>query len=111
MSGRLPSRIGAYDNGAEFTASTPDIRPLSAGERLLYLHLGEKCISWAPTSSTASKNGSRPKFTQQTCPGHRKPISRDYNKDEERAYTFGVSTIDTVRDAGPVARSMQDRLR
>ena len=23
MSGRLPSRIGAYDNGAEFTASTP----------------------------------------------------------------------------------------
>jgi choline-sulfatase len=32
---------------------------------------------------------------------------RDFNKDEERAYTFGVSTIDTVRDAGPVARSMQ----
>ena len=35
------------------------------------------------------------------------PDFRDFNKDEERAYTFGVSTIDTVKDAGPVARSMQ----
>lgn len=25
MSGKLPSKIGAYDNGAEFTASTPTI--------------------------------------------------------------------------------------
>jgi len=107
MAGRLPSRIGAYDNGAEFSASTPTFAHYlrAAGyytcisgkmhfvgpdqyhgfEERLTTEIYPADMSWTP----------EPQFENQTA------------KVDERPYNFGVSTIDTVLDAGPVARSMQ----
>ena len=106
MSGRLPSRIGAYDNGAEFTASTPTFAHYlrNAG---YYTCISGKMHFVGPDQY----HGFEERLTTEIYPADMSwtPDAdfRDYNKDEERAYTFGVSTIDTVRDAGPAARSMQ----
>lgn len=106
MAGRLPSRIGAYDNGAEFTASTPTFAHYlrSAG---YYTCISGKMHFVGPDQY----HGFEERLTTEIYPADMSwtPDAefRDYNSDEERAYTFGVSTIDTVKDAGPVARSMQ----
>lgn len=106
MAGRLPSRIGAYDNGAEFTASTPTFAHYlrSAG---YYTCISGKMHFVGPDQY----HGFEERLTTEIYPADMSwtPDAdfRDYNNDEERAYTFGVSTIDTVKDAGPVARSMQ----
>jgi len=106
MAGRLPSRIGAYDNGAELTASTPTFA------HYLRLHGYYTCISGKMHFVGPDQyHGFEERLTTEIYPADMSwtPDAdfRDYNKDEERAYTFGVSTVDTVRDAGPVARSMQ----
>ncbi|MEM7237342.1 MAG: choline-sulfatase [Pseudomonadota bacterium] len=106
MAGRLPSRIGAYDNGAEFTASTPTFAHYlrSAG---YYTCISGKMHFVGPDQF----HGFEERLTTEIYPADMSwtPDAdfRDFNDDEERAYAFGVSTIDTVRDAGPIARSMQ----
>ena len=106
MSGRLPSRIGAYDNGAEFTASTPTFAHYLRANGY-YTCISGKMHFVGPDQF----HGFEERLTTEIYPADMswtpEADFRDYNKDEERAYTFGVSTIDTVRDAGPVARSMQ----
>ncbi|WP_052261863.1 choline-sulfatase [Leisingera sp. ANG-M1] len=106
MAGRLPSRIGAYDNGAEFTASTPTFAHYLRANGY-YTCISGKMHFVGPDQY----HGFEERLTTEIYPADMSwtPDAdfRDYNKDEERAYTFGVSTIDTVRDAGPVARSMQ----
>lgn len=106
MSGRLPSRIGAYDNGAEFTASTPTFAHYLRRQGY-YTCLSGKMHFVGPDQY----HGFEERLTTEIYPADFSwtPDAdfRDYNQDEERAYSFGVSTIDTVRDAGPVARSMQ----
>lgn len=106
MSGRLPSRIGAYDNGAEFAASVPTFAH--------YLRLAGyyTCISGKMHFVGPDQfHGFEERLTTEIYPADMSwtPVAgfKDINKDQERAYTFGVSTIDSVRDAGPVARSMQ----
>ena len=106
MAGRLPSSIGAYDNGAEFAASTPTFA------HYLRLYNYYTCISGKLHFVGPDQyHGFEERLTTEIYPADMSwtPDAdfRDYNSDEERAYTFGVSTIDTVRDAGPVARSMQ----
>lgn len=106
MAGRLPSRIGAYDNGSEFTASTPTFA------HYLRLNGYYTCISGKMHFVGPDQyHGFEERLTTEIYPADMSwtPDAefRDFNVDEERAYTFGVSTIDTVRDAGPVARSMQ----
>jgi len=106
MSGRLPSKIGAYDNGAEFPASTPTFA------HYLRLHGYYTCISGKMHFVGPDQyHGYEERLTTEIYPADMSwtptPDFRDLNKDEEREYTFGVSTIDTVKDAGPVARSMQ----
>jgi len=106
MAGRLPSRIGAYDNGAEFTASTPTFA------HYLRKHGYYTCISGKMHFVGPDQyHGFEERLTTEIYPADMswtpEPDFRDFNKDEEREYAFGVSTIDTVRDAAPVARSMQ----
>ena len=106
MSGRLPSKIGAYDNGAELTASTPTFA------HYLRLHGYYTCISGKMHFVGPDQyHGFEERLTTEIYPADMSwtptPDFRNFNKDEERAYTFGVSTIDTVKDAGPIARSMQ----
>lgn len=106
MSGRLPSRIGAYDNGAEFTASTPTFAHYlrAAG---YYTCISGKMHFVGPDQF----HGFEERLTTEIYPADMswtpEPSFGDMTGDDERAYEFGVSTIDTVRDAGPVARSMQ----
>jgi choline-sulfatase len=106
MSGRLPSTIGAYDNGAEFPAATPTFA------HYLRLQGYYTCISGKMHFVGPDQyHGFEERLTTEIYPADMSwtptPDFRDFNKDEERGYTFGVSTIDTVKDAGPVARSMQ----
>lgn len=106
MSGRLPSRIGAYDNGAEFPAAIPTFA------HYLRLHDYYTCISGKMHFVGPDQyHGFEERLTTEIYPADMSwtptPDFRKFNKDEEREYTFGVSTIDTVKDAGPVARSMQ----
>jgi choline-sulfatase len=106
MSGRLPSRIGAYDNGAEFTASTPTFAHYLRANGY-YTCISGKMHFVGPDQF----HGFEERLTTEIYPADMSwtPDAefRGANTDEERAYEFGVSTIDTVRDAGPVARSMQ----
>ena len=106
MSGRLPSRIGAYDNGAEFPAATPTFA------HYLRLNGYYTCISGKMHFVGPDQyHGYEERLTTEIYPADMSwtpaPDFRDFDKDDERGYTFGVSTIDTVKDAGPVARSMQ----
>ncbi len=106
MAGRLPSKIGAYDNGAEFPASIPTFA------HYLRLKGYYTCISGKMHFVGPDQyHGFEERLTTEIYPADMSwtptPDFRDFNKDEERGYTFGVSTIDTVRDAGPIARSMQ----
>lgn len=106
MSGRLPSRIGAYDNAAEFTASTPTFAHYLRNQGY-YTAISGKMHFVGPDQH----HGFEERLTTEIYPVDMSwtPSAdfRNFNKDEERPYTFGVSTIDTVKDAGPVARSMQ----
>lgn len=106
MSGRLPSRIGAYDNGAELPAATPTFA------HYLRLQGYYTCIAGKMHFVGPDQyHGFEERLTTEIYPADMSwtptPDFRDHNKDEERGYNFGVSTIDTVKDAGPVARSMQ----
>ena len=106
MSGRLPSRIGAYDNGAEFAAATPTFA------HYLRLNGYYTCISGKMHFVGPDQfHGFEERLTTEIYPADMswtpEPQFRDTNPDQERTYEFGVSTIDTVRDAGPVTRSMQ----
>ena len=106
MSGRLPSSIGAYDNGAEFPAAIPTFA------HYLRLHGYYTCIAGKMHFVGPDQyHGYEERLTTEIYPADMSwtptPDFRGFNKDEEREYTFGVSTIDTVKDAGPVARSMQ----
>ena len=106
MAGRLPSRIGAYDNGAEFAASTPTFAhylrrlgyytcisgkmhfvgpdQLHGFEERLTTEIYPADFSWTPTASYA-----------------------DIETDDERRYAAGTSTVESILDAGPMARTMQ----
>ncbi|MCY4153691.1 MAG: choline-sulfatase [Aestuariivita sp.] len=106
MAGRLPSRIGAYDNGAEFTAATPTFA------HYLRAHGYYTCISGKMHFVGPDQfHGFEERLTTEIYPADMswtpKPTFVDVAEDDERAYQFGVSTIETVRDAGLVARSMQ----
>jgi choline-sulfatase len=106
MSGQLPSRIGAFDNGAEFTAATPTFAHYL---RLLgyYTSISGKMHFVGPDQY----HGYEERLTTEIYPADFSwtPVAgyQDPLLDQERSYTVGVSTMETVLDAGPLARSMQ----
>ena len=106
MSGRLPSRIGAFDNGAEFAASTPTFAHYLRANGY-YTCISGKMHFVGPDQF----HGFEERLTTEIYPADMswtpEPAFANVTGDDERAYEFGVSTTDTVRDAGPVARSMQ----
>jgi arylsulfatase A-like enzyme len=55
MAGQLPSRIGAYDNGAEFPASIPTIHIIFVQRVTTHAWLA-KCILSDPINTMALKN-------------------------------------------------------
>ena len=106
MSGRLPSRIGAYDNGAEFAASVPTFAHYL--RRLGYY----TCISGKMHFVGPDQmHGFEERLTTEIYPADFSwtPTASydDINQDDERRYAAGTSTVASVMDAAPMARTMQ----
>lgn len=106
MSGQLPSRIAAYDNGAELAASVPTIAHHLRAVGY-YTCLSGKMHFVGPDPY----HGFEERLTTEIYPADFSwtPLTGygDISVDDERRQTAGVSTMDTVFDAGPLARSMQ----
>ncbi len=109
MSGRLPSRIAAYDNAAEFSASVPTLAHYlrDAG---YYTCLSGKMHFVGPDQH----HGYEDRLTTEIYPADfswTPPQSYDTLVDPEFAQNDGpapgVSTVETITDAGPKVRSMQ----
>ena len=110
MSGRLPSRIEAYDNAAEFPASVPTIAHYlrDAG---YYTCLSGKMHFVGPDQH----HGFEDRLTTEIYPADFSwtPVQTyDDMDDLEKPWVDdtappGVSSVETVTDAGPVARSLQ----
>ena len=106
MTGRLPSRIGAFDNGAELPAATPTFTHYlrRAG---YYTCLSGKMHFVGPDQL----HGFEDRLTTEIYPADMSwtptPAFGGNTTQENGGPEAGVSTIDTVKDAGPVARSMQ----
>ena len=103
MTGRMPSRLKAYDNGAEMPASTPTIAH--------YLRL----LGYATSLSGKMHfigpdqyHGFEERLTTEIYPAdYSWTPMRSFDEPENHSETAGVSTMDTVLDAGPMARTMQ----
>jgi choline-sulfatase len=107
MAGRLPSRLGAFDNGAELPAAVPTFA------HYLRLHgyattLSGKMHFVGPDQL----HGFEERLTTEIYPadfswtpvaGYRDPAGAD----DSRRYAAGVSSVETVLDAAPMARTMQ----
>ncbi|MGF6511143.1 choline-sulfatase [Paraburkholderia sp. 32] len=108
MSGRLPSRIGAYDNAAEFPASVPTFAHYlrDAG---YYTCLSGKMHFVGPDQH----HGFEDRLTTEIYPADFSwtPLTYDEVGDPEHPETHvktqGVSSVETVADANAVARSLQ----
>jgi choline-sulfatase len=109
MSGRLPSRIGAYDNAAEFPAAVPTIAHYlrDAG---YYTCISGKMHFVGPDQH----HGYEDRLTTEIYPADFSwvpPKTYDELEDEETAVKgkvpFGVSSVETIADAAPLARSQQ----
>ena len=98
MAGRLPSRIGAYDNGAELPAATPTFA------HYLRLHGYYTCISGKMHFVGPDQyHGYEERLTTEIYPADLSwtptPDFRDFNKDEEREYTCLLYTSPSPRDS------------
>lgn len=109
MSGRLPSRIAAYDNAAEFPASVPTIAHYlrDAG---YYTCLAGKMHFVGPDQH----HGYEQRLTTEIYPADfswTPPDTYDSLENPETAQSDGpapgVSSVETITDAGPKVRSMQ----
>ncbi|MBX2878831.1 MAG: choline-sulfatase [Granulosicoccus sp.] len=109
MSGRLPSRIGAYDNAAELPASIPTIAHYlrDAG---YYTCLAGKMHFVGPDQH----HGMEDRLTTEiypadfswTPPETYAAMSTSGLADDEEV-PLGVSSVETITDAAPVSRSLQ----
>ena len=106
MSGRLPSRVGAFDNGAEFPASVPTFAHYlrAAG---YYTSISGKMHFVGPDQFHGFEERLTPEIYPADMSWTPEPGFPDTAKGPDDEPDFGVSTIDTVKDAGPVCSSMQ----
>lgn len=109
MTGRLPSRVGAYDNGSEFPAAVPTMAHYlrDAG---YYTCIAGKMHFIGPDQM----HGFEDRLTTEIYPAHfgwtpnkgYDDLEADQGTGDQEPH-LGVSSVETVADAGPVARSMQ----
>ena len=106
MTGRLPSRIGVYDNGSELPAAIPTFAHYL---RLngYYTSISGKMHFVGPDQFHGFEERLTPEIYPADLSWTPHADFRDYDEGEERPYVFGASTTETMKDAGPVARSMQ----
>ncbi|MSP87503.1 MAG: choline-sulfatase [Alphaproteobacteria bacterium] len=107
MSGQLPSRIGAYDNAAEFAASVPTFAHYLRAQGY------DTCLSGKMHFIGPDQlHGFEERLTTDIYPADfgwtpSWELQRKRSSGENVGTESGVSGIETVIDAGPVARSMQ----
>ncbi|KAL2419247.1 Choline-sulfatase [Exophiala dermatitidis] len=109
MSGRLPSKIGAFDNASEFPAAVPTVAHYlrDAG---YYTCISGKMHFVGPDQH----HGYEDRLTTEIYPADFSwvpPKTYDELEDEETVFEgkvpFGVSSVETIADAKPLARSQQ----
>lgn len=109
MSGRLPSKIGAFDNASEFPAAVPTIAHYlrDAG---YYTCISGKMHFVGPDQH----HGYEDRLTTEIYPADFSwvpPKTYDELEDGETVVKgkvpFGVSSVETIADAQPLARSQQ----
>ena len=102
MSGRLASRIGAWDNGSEFAASIPTFAHYLRA-RGYYTCISGKMHFVGPDQF----HGFEERLTTEIYPADFSWTPAPEVRDAEDRFGAGVSTVETVLDAGPMARTMQ----
>ena len=102
MSGRLASRIGAWDNGSEFPASVPTFA------HYLRLRGYYTCISGKMHFIGPDQlHGFEERLTTEIYPADFSWTPAPEERDAENRFGAGVSSVETILDAGPMARTMQ----
>ena len=105
MSGRLPSRVGAYDNAAEFPASTPTIAHYLR-EAGYYCCLSGKMHFVGPDQL----HGFEDRLTTEIYPadfGWTPPASYGEEAPAAGGPAAGVGDAAVIAESGPLARTMQ----
>jgi choline-sulfatase len=102
MSGRLASRIGAWDNGSEFAAAIPTFAHYLRA-RGYYTCLSGKMHFVGPDQH----HGFEERLTTEIYPADFSWTPAPEERDAENRFGAGVSTVETILDSGPMARSMQ----
>lgn len=102
MSGRVASRIGAWDNGSEFAASIPTFAHYLRA-RGYYTCISGKMHFVGPDQF----HGFEERLTTEIYPGDFSWTPAPQERDAEDRFGAGVSSVETVLDAGPMARTMQ----
>ena len=109
MSGRLPSKIAAYDNAAEFPSSVPTIAHYLRDAGYYTCLAGKMHFVGAD-----QHHGFEDRLTTEIYPADfswTPPETYDTWSDPELSQgdgpAPGVSSVETITDAGPKARSMQ----
>ncbi len=102
MSGRLPSRIGAWDNGSEFSAAVPTFAHYLRA-RGYYTCISGKMHFVGPDQF----HGFEERLTTEIYPADFSWTPAPQERDAENRFGAGVSSVETILDAGPMARTMQ----
>ena len=106
MTGCLPARIGAFDNGAELKASQPTFAHYLRAQGY-YTCISGKMHFVGPDQY----HGFEERLTTEIYPADFSwtPTASydDIDRDDERRFAAGTSTVETVLDAGPMVRTMQ----
>jgi len=102
MSGRLASRIGAWDNGAEFPAAVPTFAHYLRG-RGYYTCISGKMHFVGPDQF----HGFEERLTTEIYPSDFSWTPAPQERDASDRFGAGVSSVESVLDAGPMARTMQ----
>lgn len=102
MSGRLASRIGAWDNGSEFPAAVPTfVHYLRA--RGYYTCISGKMHFVGPDQL----HGFEERLTTEIYPADFSWTPAPEERDAATRFGAGVSSVETILDATPMARTMQ----
>lgn len=102
MSGRLASRIGAWDNGSEFSASVPTFAHYLRA-RGYYTCISGKMHFVGPDQY----HGFEERLTTEIYPADFSWTPSPDERDAANRFGAGVSTVETVHDSGPMARTLQ----
>ena len=102
MSGRLASRIGAWDNGSEFPASVPTFAHYLRAMGY-YTCISGKMHFVGPDQM----HGFEERLTTEIYPADFSWTPAPEERDAENRFGAGVSSVETILDAGPMARTMQ----